>query len=175
MVPDRAACLKALSEDRVPPHIIAHSVKVAEVALRIALALNRAAGEALDLALLEAGALLHDVKKPHTIQNGGDHALLGGERATELGFAELAPLIARHVDLGEWSTEGPVTESELLNYADKRIRHEELVSLDERFADLLERYGKHERARERIRLHWDTMRAVERKIFSRLPFGPEGV
>ena len=36
-------------------------------------------------------------------------------------------------------------------YADKRIRHDRCVSLEERYEDLLERYGCSESAREGIR------------------------
>ena len=35
-------------------------------------------------------------------------------------------------------------------YADKRVRHDDLVSLEERFDDLMDRYGKNERSRDWI-------------------------
>jgi putative nucleotidyltransferase with HDIG domain len=173
MVPDRAACLGLLQDEGVPEHIVAHSVRVAQVAVRIGEALNREAGEKLDLALLEAGALLHDISKLHTIHHGGDHATVGAQRVGELGCEELAPLVQRHVDIGPWSPDGPVTEAELVNYADKRVRHEELVSLEDRFTDLLERYGTTDRARERIHSFWRAMSEMEIKIFRRLSFGPD--
>lgn len=172
MIPDKALCLDVLAKESVPEHIRVHSMMVADVALKIAAALN-AKGHKIDLALLEAGALLHDVMKMKSIESGGNHATQGGERVAELGFAELSPLVARHVDLGEWEPNGPVTEVELVNYSDKRVRHTEVVTLDERFVDLVERYGKSEKAVGRIKEHWEVVSRVEAKIFGVLGIGPE--
>ena len=38
----------------------------------------------------------------------------------------------------------------IVNYADKRVMHEEVVSLSRRFLDLMDRYGSDEKRRERI-------------------------
>jgi hypothetical protein len=111
---------------------------------------------------------LHDISKFHTIQNGGDHCAIGGERARELGLHVVAPLIERHVAIGEWDPDGPVTEAELINYSDKRVRHTDIVTLDERFDDLLERYGKTDVIRARITEHWKTVKKMEAKIMERL-------
>lgn len=163
MIPDRSECLKILEQEKVPAHIVAHSELVARVAAAVgALLLEK--GQPLDPGLLLAGALLHDISKMRTIENGGNHALLGGERVAELGYPELSPLVARHVDLGEWDRHGPVTEAELVNYADKRVKHSEVVPLRERFDDLLTRYGKTDFARERISAHRETLLLVEEKI-----------
>ena len=35
----------------------------------------------------------------------------------------------------------------ILEYADKRVKHDQLVGLDERFKDLMERYGHDQRAK----------------------------
>jgi hypothetical protein len=134
------------------------------------------AGERVDACLLEAAGLLHDIAKASCIVSRGDHAREGGQILRGLGYAEMARLVERHVDLGEWDPAGVVTEAELLNYADKRVRHEEVVSLRDRFYDLLDRYGgSGEEARERIGQHWRVMKALEVKVFGRLPFGPEAL
>lgn len=172
MVPDRALCMEVLASENVPEHIVAHSSQVAEVAVKVATALNFR-GQSIDVALLEAGALLHDISKMRTIELGGDHAALGGDRVEELGFPELSAIVARHVNLGEWDAFGPVTEVELVNYADKRVRHVEVVSLDDRFHDLVARYGSSEKRAEIIRNHWLTLKKVEEKIFRILETSPE--
>ncbi len=174
-IPSREESLRLLAEAGVPAHIQDHSVEVARIALRLARALNGKSPGMVDPALVEAGALLHDIEKMNSIESGGDHCAMGAETLTGLGLAELAPLVGRHVNLGPWDPDGPVTEVELVNYADKRVRHTEHVGLDERFHDLLERYGKSEKARERIREHWETVRALERKIFGFLDFPPEAI
>ena len=130
-------------------------------------------GEALDLSMVEAGALLHDVRKFHTIQFGGNHGLLGGEAVREFGYPQLAPMVERHVNLGVWDPDGPVTEVELINYADKRVRHTQTVSVQTRFDDLVARYATTEEARERIEEQRRIMLALEYKIYRQLPFGPE--
>lgn len=167
MVPDRELCLSVLTREKVPVHIIEHSVQVASVAVRLGIALA-GRGHPIDVGLLEAGALLHDISKMRSIESGGDHAALGGERVTELGFGELSAIVARHVNLGQWDPDGPVTEVELVNYADKRVRHVEVVSLEERFHDLVERYGNSEKRVEIIKAHWQTLKLVETKIFAAL-------
>jgi hypothetical protein len=51
-----------------------------------------------------------------------------------------------------------------------------VVSLPERFRDLIVRYSQGRTdIEERIRRNWATMEAVEAKIFGRLPFGPADV
>lgn len=172
MVPDRSTCRALLEEHGVPAHIQRHSFQVAGLARRLAEAL-RLRGEPVDPDRVEAAALLHDLAKADCLDSRRDHALEGGVLLRALGHPELADLVERHVELGPWDPSGPVTEAELLNYSDKRVRHEELVSLDERFDDLLARYGKgSERAEARIRENWRMVEAVEEKIFRRLPFGP---
>jgi HD superfamily phosphodiesterase len=134
-----------------------------------------AAGVEVDVGLVEAAALLHDIAKAACL-HGGDHAQEGAGLLRTLGYPEVASLVARHVELGTWRPAGQVTEAEILNYSDKRVRHEEVVSLRERFEDLVERYGGRSPGAEgRIRQNWRITEELEAKIFRRLPFGPEGV
>lgn len=157
----------------MPEHIRRHSGLVARVARRIAAGLWEHAGEPVDTALVEAAAILHDIAKAPCLESRRDHATEGGRILRESGFAAVAVIVERHVILGAWDPEGKVTEIEIVNYADKRVRYEEIVSLDERFADLLVRYGGGRAEIEaRIRNNWAVMGAVEAKIFGRLPFGP---
>lgn len=47
-------------------------------------------------------------------------------------------------------THNPITLPLIVSYADKRVTHSKIVTLDERFANLYERYGKNEQSRARI-------------------------
>jgi len=173
VAPDLEQCLRLLEEHRVPDHIRRHSQQVERVAGVLGRAVVAAGGEGLDLPLLCAAALLHDIAKLACIANHRDHALEGARVLAELGLGEIAELVGRHVRLGHWDPQGPVTPAELLNYSDKRVQHETIVSLEQRFADLLERYGRGNPVVERrIREDWVIISQVEAKIFSRLPFGP---
>jgi len=164
-----------LAAHDVPTHIRRHSVQVARVARDIAEALHRH-GETVDVGLIEAAALLHDIAKAPCLESHLDHAAEGGRVLRELGLDAVAAIVERHVHLGDWDPRGPVTGAELVNYADKRVLYVQVVSLSERFRDLIVRYSR-SRAdiEERIRRNWAAMEAVEAKIFGRLPFGPDEV
>ncbi len=98
-----------------------HCRAVAAEALRLAQALPMP----LDCELLACAALLHDVARGEK-----DHAALGGLWLQDLGYEKAAAVIAQHHD--PESTE--LSEAALLFYADKVIRGDRPVSLDERFA-----------------------------------------
>jgi D-alanine-D-alanine ligase len=64
----------------------------------------------------------------------------------------------------------PLREAEVVNYADKRVLHEEVVTLAVRFADLKVRYGRTPEALARIQATEVRTRALEENL--RLP-GPD--
>ncbi len=166
-------CYGILETHSVPEHIQRHSEQVARVARRLLEALERWDDVTLDRSLVEAGALLHDVAKAECLVSRKDHAVEGARILRERGLEAVAPLVERHVNLGNWDPEGPITEVEILNYSDKRVRHEEVVTLRERFLDLLDRYGKTPQSEARILHNWRCTVAVERKIFAKLPIDPD--
>ncbi len=174
--PSEATCRRILDDHRVPAHIRRHSRRVANVARRIARELVEHAAEPLDLTLVSAAALLHDIAKAPCLGSSRDHAAEGGRVLRAIGLAAVGEIVERHVTLGAFDPAGPVTEAEIVNYADKRVRFEQVVTLAERFEDLLERYGggRSDIAR-RIGENLAVMEAVEAKIFARLPFGPEAI
>jgi uncharacterized protein len=170
--PSIATCRRLLASHGVPGHIRRHSGQVARVARVVAAALCER-GEPVDVALIVAAALLHDIAKAPCLESRLDHAAEGGRVLRELGLPGVAELVERHVHLGAWDPHGPVTGAEIVNYADKRVLYVSVVSLADRFADLIVRYSRGQADLEkRIRENWATMRAVEAKIFGRLPFGP---
>ncbi|MBI4765533.1 MAG: hypothetical protein HY787_13175, partial [Deltaproteobacteria bacterium] len=60
-------------------------------------------------------------------------------------------------------------------YADKRVRHDEVVDLKDRFEYLVETYGRSSEAVERIgALYQDTLK-VEKMIFLHLSFPPQSL
>lgn len=150
--PDRESCLEILCRYDVPSHIVAHSQRVAQVTVTLGRLLARS-GLCLDLVLAEAGALLHDIAKMIAIERGGDHAAEGAEIVASLGFPEIGEIVRRHVHLGQEYDGFPrITEVVLVNYADKRVRHTEVVDLEDRFDDLAVRYGTTAEKRQRIQI-----------------------
>ena len=50
-------------------------------------------GYALELFLIEGGALLHDIARIHSIETGDDHTSVGGTWLKERGFGRVAYII----------------------------------------------------------------------------------
>jgi putative nucleotidyltransferase with HDIG domain len=172
-IPSREDCLRLMREHRVMAHIIDHSLRVAEVALLIGRGLLRT-GEDLDLPLLEAASLLHDIAKLESLTTRADHALAGQELVTALGYAPaLGHLIRHHVRLPEEPETFCPLECEVLNYSDKRVNGSLIVSLGERFDYIRGRYGRSEEIIGRINQLEERTRVIEVRLFTRLPFTPE--
>ncbi|MBF0549228.1 MAG: HDIG domain-containing protein [Deltaproteobacteria bacterium] len=174
MIPDYQTCIQTMQATGMWPNIFRHSLQVAKVAGFLAEELTKA-GVSLDLKLVEAGALLHDLAKTQTIGNGGDHAALGAALVTKLGFDELAQIVLRHVWLNRVSQAAVIDEAFVINYSDKRIKHDQVVSLSRRFEDLTIRYGQTPERKEMMHRLFLETQELEKLIFSFLPFGPDQV
>ncbi len=138
-------------------NIRAHSIMVARVAqsLHIALTHRKTAHPPLPAAnLVLAGALLHDIAKTPCLKGRCDHARKGRDICLELGFPEVAEIVREHVGITDFSPErykkGVFLAKELVYYADKRVRHDKIVSLAERLEYILEHYGNNDPERHRL-------------------------
>lgn len=85
----------------LPQEKVRHSLKVAQAALRLALALNDKGDGGLDAELIFSAALAHDVARgcmagPRKCK---DHARKGAELALNLGWRELAFIVGAHTVL----------------------------------------------------------------------------
>jgi putative nucleotidyltransferase with HDIG domain len=138
------------------------------------LLLEQNGGGSIDLSLVSAGALLHDIAKVPAIHAGVKHSEMGAEMVRDLGFIEVAPLVRQHVLLDDYTQNGRVTEAELVNYGDKRVTHDKIVTLQGRFDDLYIRYGfRSPRAMEHVRrIHVHALE-LEKKLFRSLSVRPD--
>ena len=170
-VPSRAECLALMVERAMLPNIHRHSLQVARVSLALASHLQ-ASNPQLDLALLEAGALLHDIAKTECLHSAQKHTEVGAAFLLARGFPEVAEIVAQHVNLKAGHGKNGITEIEIVHYADKRVLHEEIVDLETRFQYLQERYGRTLEDRRRIAALLQTTLNQEQKIFRHLPFPP---
>ncbi len=171
-LPSRGECLEIMARYEMLPHIREHSLLVTEVALWLGRAL-RVAGLPLSLPLIEAGALLHDLGKTPCLGTSANHAEWGARILEAEGYPAVAQVVRQHVRLAvDPRGNGPVGEAEVVNYADKRVLHTRVVTLEERFADLKVRYGKTPEALARIEENELMSRALEAKIFGFLPHDP---
>ena len=113
---------------------LAHGRGVAEVSLALARALN-ARGAGLDLAMLEAAALVHDIAKGQP-----QHEQAGARLLADLGFTRTAGIVAAHRDIDPAEVARPA-ERELVYLADKLVRGPERVGIGQRFQEKLDRFA----------------------------------
>ena len=167
--PSEQGCRALWDRYEMPEHIRIHSEQVARFSVSLAeLAAERGCAAQADEVL--ACALLHDIAKSYTLRHGGSHAQLGAAWAlAETGHAGVAQGILHHV-YWPWPLreETLCTLPVLVLYADKRTRHADFVTLEERFADLAARYGIHEQSRRGIAASQRQAVLIERALSARL-------
>lgn len=173
-LPNRSDCYRLFCEQEMMEHIMDHSLQVCRVAVFLADQLNHN-GSRLDRGVVEAGALLHDITKTRSFTTGEDHAATGEVLLKEIGFEAVGRVVGQHVVLENYPVSGHVSEAEIVNYADKRVLHEKIVSLSERMHYILERYAVTESLRERWKWFYEKTRGLETRIFSSLSFGPDDI
>ncbi|MFH1255717.1 MAG: HD domain-containing protein [Candidatus Diapherotrites archaeon] len=138
-VPSREEALALLEKHKMPKHILAHSLAVEKIARFLAEKL-REKGEAVNLELVVAAALLHDIDKHKTFLTG-NHGDEGERILREEGFPEVGRLVAMH-NLGRILGKLNSLEEKIVWLSDKRVNHDKIVSLKERFAYLKKAYGE---------------------------------
>ena len=174
MIPDRERCLELMERYGMLENIVAHSLEVTKVALFLSLELNKK-GQKIDLPLVEAASLLHDIAKTACLKTKEDHTESGYRLLKEIGYERVGEIVAQHVWLKRVGEASSVSEEEVVNYADKRVRHDQIVSLEERFKDLKARYGKDQKAIHYLDRMEKAILGVEDKIFCVLNRHPDDI
>ena len=156
LVPREQDCHALWDKYHMLDNIREHSTGVAQVAAGMA-ELVQARGVPASREMAVAAGLLHDLAKTYTIRHKGNHAQLGaGWVMQETRNPLLAHAVLHHV---HWPWEDRLEA--LVNddthfvtmaiiYADKRVMHHQFVSIEDRYADLLERYGTTDQIRKNI-------------------------
>lgn len=171
-IPGVNQCLELMEQYHMLPNIRDHSIIVARVAEIITNGLI-GAGHELSMNLIIAGALLHDIGKTACLDNDDDHAAKGVEICLSHDLEPIAEIVGEHVILRDYSPGNSFTEKEIVYYADKRVNHDQVVSLQERLAYILDRYGMNNaQRREAIKRNYAICQELETRLFSSLSFGP---
>jgi len=155
-------------------HIAVHSIVVCQVATCLSTHLY-GRGLHFDFGLVQAASLLHDITKTRSFDTGENHAETAEAYLTEVGYPEVGRIVGQHVQLNSYAIDKPISEAHIVNYSDKRVRHDQVVSLADRFDYIMGRYGKSPEDRERIRLLRDKTARVGKRIFSSIPFEPDAL
>lgn len=171
-IPSKQLCLSLIRQMNMPDHIVAHSLQVSRVA--IFLANHMADGpNGLSRNLIQAAALLHDITKTRSFSTHENHALTGAQFLNEMGYPEVGHIIEQHVRLDSYAVSGFPTEAEIVNYSDKRVLHDRVVTLNERMEYILEKYAQGPEYRERLLWLWKKTEELEARLFSHVGFKPE--
>jgi putative nucleotidyltransferase with HDIG domain len=173
-IPSKKECYQLIREMEMMEHIVAHSVQVCRVAMLLTDHLG-ACNLDLNRKLIQASALLHDITKTRSFNTGENHALTGEDHLSGLGYPEVGRIVGQHVRLNSYFASDTPDEAEIVNYADKRVLHDAIVSLEERMDYILQRYGKEPEHRRRLQYIRDKSEEIEERIFRYVPFSPESL
>lgn len=127
-----------MAEISLAPALTNHCIDVKNHAMIFADKIE-SRGMIVNRQLLAAAALLHDIKK---LDAQFCHGIEGGDFLREKGFHEVARVVEKHClnNLDDADLVPKTTEEKLLMYADLRTNGGRMVSLEERFQYITERY-----------------------------------
>jgi uncharacterized protein len=170
-IPTREECFRLIHKMEMMDHIIDHSIMVSNVALCLCRFLEDKF-PTINIQGIRSAALLHDITKTRSFNTGEAHSETGGLLLKNLGYPEIGDIIRQHVILDTFSDESPISEHEIVNYADKRVLHDQIVSLTRRLEYIKVRYGSKPEFKCQIQLMWQNALNLEEKLFKQLPFKP---
>lgn len=152
-IPDREECLSIVDQELPEAHPIRdHLAQVAMTALKLA----HAVSDPVNVDLVIAAGLLHDVKRMEK-----NHAAAGAALLQDLGFPRVADVIDQHMNI-ELTPHGPVRETELVYFADKLCCGPHLdVNYHQRFRNCVE---KTPWAATRIWKRYENTRHIQARI-----------
>jgi molybdenum cofactor cytidylyltransferase len=111
--------------------LVAHSCMVAEVARGLGQALNQI-GHKLNLGLILAAALLHDVAR-----SCPNHAKVAAQMLRDLDYPDVAEIVENHMNCSNMNG-SPIMERDVVSLSDKLVSGSRMVSLETRFEKQLE-------------------------------------
>ena len=168
-IPSIKKCYQLQREMGMLDNIVVHCQQVCRVALTLVEHTNGSSSH-LNKRLLVAASLLHDITKTRSFNTKEDHAQTGEKYLKDLGYPEVGRIVGQHVRLDEYNNNGPLNEAEIINYADKRVLHDQVVSLDRRMQYIVDRYGTDPDRKERIQWLWQRTRRLEERLFQQTSF-----
>ena len=144
--PSREECLQLLKVYKTPEPVINHCIAVADTARKIGEALNQH-GFHLDLELIEAAGLIHDIARVED-----EHWERGYQIARELGYDQEAAIIKVHMRYSPFSSVVNVNETDLVCLGDRIVKEDQYVGLDKRMEYIIEKAKRqgHAEAEKRI-------------------------
>jgi HD-like signal output (HDOD) protein len=115
----------------------------------------------LNVEVVRAGALLHDVAKGRP-----DHANVGAALLRSMDFPRVATVVSAHTDL-DFSS-GQLDESAIVYLADKLVRGDNQVTLNQRFQTALARFSNDPHTLNAVQNRMATAQAVAHAVEARI-------
>jgi uncharacterized protein len=140
----REECMALLMNYHTPDHVIRHCIKVTETALKIGHALNDK-GFHLDLDLIQGAGLIHDIARVED-----KHWEIGADIASGLGYIREAEIIRVHMTYNCDPKKEKINETDILCIADRVVKEDEYVGLENRMQYILNKFKGNPEAVERI-------------------------
>lgn len=136
-----------------------HGEKVAQVAVKIAIWLNKTGKYNLSIGKITTAALLHDVGK-----GSPKHANVGAEKVAKEGFPEISSTIAAHMNLFFEPSEMSLSEKEILFLADKMVKETDIVNIDERFMAAIEKNQEKAHVQNAIKERYKSAKNIKETV-----------
>ncbi|WP_347489860.1 DVU_1551 family NTP transferase [Desulfoscipio sp. XC116] len=156
-IPDQMECEVIFRLAGTPSRVIAHGRAVASLASFLGACLNQC-GYGLQLALIEAAGLLHDVRKGMP-----NHAAAGASLLASMGFPRVAGIVTCHMGDGLKTGVG-IGEKELVYLADKLLCGENLVALEHRFMKSMKRFAAEPEVQQTVRERWRLAESIKKNV-----------
>lgn len=169
-LPTREECYALLKEYELPNNIIRHTELVNKISVFLARRLKQA-GIQVDIDMVDRASLLHDLDKMLTLKSP-NHGKITEKILIEKGYPEVGKIAKLHGF--EYIKEKDLPwEAKIINYADKRVMHDQLSSLRDRLDEAWSRYEEvfHERDSEADKKIFE----VEKEIFDIIKLKPEDI
>jgi molybdenum cofactor cytidylyltransferase len=161
-LPSSEECMAILTRKfSVSEGVLAHSRKVAQVALYLTRALN-GAGCSLNENLVEAASLLHDLAKGQR-----NHAEVAAQILMQMGYPAVANVAGSHMNI-EVSEDQSINEKDVVFLADKFVQGDQLVGLEERHQKKLDECSNDSGACEAISVRLANSLKLKQKLETRL-------
>lgn len=170
-IPCKKTCYDIIHQHSMMDHIIAHSKMVHNVVEMICRSIALRYPH-INIELSKSAALLHDITKTRSFTTGEKHADTGGELLESLGFPETGHIIRQHVILDCYDDTADVNEAEIVNYSDKRVLHDRVVSLEERLDYIYEHYVTDKNIVKQFKLLREKTFELEDKLFTCIDLTP---
>ena len=135
---------KLYTEFKTPEHVKRHCMGVSNTAARIAEALV-AYGVDLDVELIKSTSIIHDAARIYD-----DHDLVISDKLDEMGHHIAADITRVHMHYKGLERKPDITETDIVCLADRLVKEDEYVGLDERMEYIINKFGRTPEREQRI-------------------------